>query len=285
MRKKYFRYKDRWPIFSDRMEPPQSWKGWPDGKQFAFVMTHDVETAIGQERVPGLMKLEQDLGFTSSFNFVPERYQVSAEIRGVLVNKGFEVGVHDLKHDGKLFLSEKVFLDAAVRINNYLKDWGSVGFRSGAMLHDLDLFHALDIEYDASTFDSDPFEPQPDGVGTIFPFWVPQNKFGKGYVELPYSLPQDFTLFILMEEKTIDIWKKKLDWIAENGGMILLITHPDYMCMDDHSMRFDEYPVQYYRDLLVYVRDTYKGKYWNVVPRDIARHISANIDGNVGSPK
>jgi hypothetical protein len=26
-----------------------------------------------------------------------------------------------------------------------------------------------------STFDTDPFEPQPDGMGTIFPFWVPNQ--------------------------------------------------------------------------------------------------------------
>lgn len=241
-------------------------------------MTHDVETEIGQERIPDLMKLEQELGFTSSFNFVPERYLVSADIRDVLVKNGFEVGVHDLKHNGKLYSSKEGFLDAAVKINRYLKDWGSVGFRSGAMHHDLDLIHALDIEYDASTFDFDPFEPQPDGVGTIFPFCVPPNDFGKGYVELPYTLPQDFTLFILMEEKNIDIWKKKLDWVADNGGMVLLISHPDYMCMGSHPRRFDEYPVAYYRDLLMYVRDTYKGRYLNVNPAEVARHVSGNID-------
>jgi hypothetical protein len=82
---------------------------------------------------------------------------------------------------------------------------------------------------DASTFDTDPFEPQPEGMGTIFPFWVHDGSKTKGFVEIPYTLPQDFTLFVLMREKNIDIWKKKLDWIVEKGGMALLITHPDYM--------------------------------------------------------
>src|ERR1700746_3430317 len=50
------------------------------------------------------------------------------------------------------------------------------------MFHKLDWLHDLDIEYDASTFDTDPFEPQPDGHGTIFPFWVPKGDDG-GYVE------------------------------------------------------------------------------------------------------
>jgi hypothetical protein len=219
------------------------------------------------------MKIEQDLGYTSSFNFIPERYRVSKDIREMLVQNGFEVGVHDLRHDGKLYLSEKVFFESTVRINEYLKDWGSVGFRSGAMHHDLDLINALDIEYDASTFDHDPFEPQPDGVGTVFPFWVPPNGYGEGYVELPYTLPQDFTLFILMGKKNIDIWKTKLDWLAANGGMVLLITHPDYMNLGQQPIRFDEYPVRYYRELLLYVKDKYSDQYWNATPRDVARYI------------
>jgi hypothetical protein len=224
----------------------------------------------GQDRVPYLMGLEQELGFTSSFNFVPERYQVSEAVKTMLIRNGFEVGVHDLKHDGKLYESEKSFLQSAVKINCYMKEWGAVGFRSGAMHHDLDLIHALDIEYDASTFDFDPYEPQPDGVGTIFPFWVSPNRRGKGYVELPYTLPQDFTLFVLMQERNINIWKRKLDWVAAKGGMALLITHPDYMSFGGKTPRFDEYPIRLYRDLLEYVKSHYPGQYWNANPREIA---------------
>ena len=48
----------------------------------------------------------------------------------------------------------------------------------------------------------------------------------KGYIELPYTLPQDFTLFVLLQEKTPKTWMKKLDWIAEKGGMALVNVHP-----------------------------------------------------------
>ena len=143
------------------------------------------------------------------------------ELRQELTADGFEVGVHGLNHDGKLYSSKAEFDRRAKRINRYLKEWNAVGFRSPAMHHNLEWLKALNIEYDASTFDTDPFEPQPDGVGTIFPFWVARDD-GTGYVELPYTLPQDFTLFVLMKERTIDIWKKKLDWIAEKGGMALI---------------------------------------------------------------
>jgi len=64
----------------------------------------------------------------------------------------------------------------------------------------------------------------------------------KGFVELPHTLPQDFTLFVLMKERNIDIWKKKIDWIIEKGGMALSITHPDYMNFSDTDPAQKEYP-------------------------------------------
>ncbi len=139
------------------------------------------------------------------------------------------------------------------------------------MHHDLMWIHDLNILYDASTFDVDPFEPQPDGVGTIFPFIVKNELSGKGYVELPYTLPQDFTIFILMRQKNIDIWKRKLDWIAKNGGMALVITHPDYMNIEGSKLSIDEYPVGYYLDFLSYIKDRYENQYWDALPNEIAQ--------------
>ena len=264
---------DVWPIDEKTATPPKNWQGWPDGKRFAFVMTHDVETEVGLDRCRELMRIDQEFGIVSSFNFVPERYEVPAELRDHLASHGFEIGVQDLKHDGKLFRSRRKFQEHAKSINRYLKDWDATGFRAGAMHHNLDWFHSLDIEYDASTFDSDPFEPQPDGTGTIFPFRVePQNGTGKGYVEMPYTLPQDFTLFVILKQESIDLWKKKLDWVASHGGMCLLITHPDYMTFNGRPRRFDEYPAEYYREFLQYVKDKYAGQYWNATPREVARH-------------
>ena len=168
---------DKWPILPGSEKPPANWPGWPDGKQFAFVLTHDVEGPEGLAKVRKLAELEMELGFRSCFNFIPEGdYAVPSTLRTWLVEHGFEVGVHDLYHDGKLFLTEKEFRRNVPRINHYLKDWDAAGFRSGFMLSELDWLHDLDIQYDCSTFDTDPFEPQPDGVSTIFPFWVPRNE-------------------------------------------------------------------------------------------------------------
>ena len=124
---------------------------------------------------------------------------------------------------------------------------------------------------DASTFDSDPFEPQPDGVGTIFPFQVAGSIAGRGYIELPYTLVQDFTLFVLLREKSIDLWSRKAAWVAECGGMVLLNTHPDYMCFGESGCQRDEFDVSLYEKFLLHMRKTYKDLYWQALPCEVAR--------------
>jgi hypothetical protein len=87
--------------------------------------------------------MESGLGFRSSFNFVPEGYKVSPAIRGTLEKAGFEVGVHGLTHDGKLYSSRVDFEAKAKKINEYIEQWGASGFRSPSMHHNLEWLHAL----------------------------------------------------------------------------------------------------------------------------------------------
>jgi glycosyltransferase involved in cell wall biosynthesis len=280
--------KEIWPINEAAAAVPPGWPGWPDGKHFAFVLTHDVEGPRGLAKSQKLAELEMATGFRSSFNFIPEGdYFVPPVLRDWLSSQGFEIGVHDLLHDGELYFSRSKFRKNAKRINGYLRDWKGVGFRSGFMLRELDWIHDLDIKYDASTFDTDPFEPQPDAAGTIFPYWVPApgDQAGRpGYVELPYSLPQDSTLFLVLRETTPDIWIRKLDWIAANRGMALIIVHPDYLRFDGESMSRQTYPVGFYRQLLEHVRDRYGGAYWQPLPRDLAAWFEQNRPANRETP-
>jgi hypothetical protein len=180
--------------------------------------------------------------------------------------------VNDLQHDGKFYRSRQSFAQKAIRINRYLKEWGAVGFRSGFMFHKLDWLHDLDIEYDASTFDTDPFEPQPEGSNTIFPLWIPKAG-GGGYVELPYSLPQDFTLFLLLGETSADAWVQKLDWIAMHGGMALLDVHPDYLRFSGEESSQRTYAAELYWGFLEYVRRRYGRCLWNPLPRELAAFV------------
>ncbi|MFZ0759275.1 MAG: glycosyltransferase, partial [Candidatus Sulfotelmatobacter sp.] len=265
-----------WPIDERAGATPSGWPGWPEGKRFAFALTHDVEGNRGLARVDRLMKLELKHGFRSSFNLVPEgEYRRTDEVRQILNQNEFEVGVHGLEHDGKLYNSKPEFLAKAVRIQEYMRSWNASGFRSPLMQHRLGWLHELNADYDASTFDTDPFEPEPDGVRTIFPFWVPGPNRG-GYVELPYTLVQDFSLFVILGERDNGVWKQKLDWIVEHGGMALMNTHPDYMCFDGPSAK-DEYPVSYYEEFLQYVREKYEGDLWHALPREIARFYRDSV--------
>jgi hypothetical protein len=212
------------------------------------------------------MEIDLHNGIRSAFGFVPERYTVEKEVRDMLKSNGFEVYVHDLNHDGKLFRSRKIFNKRVKKINRYIHQWEAQGFRAGAMHHNLEWIGELDIEYDMSTFDTDPFEPMPEGVGTVWPFmYTPDKK--SPYVEIPYTMPQDSTLFLLLTLKDTSIWEKKLDWIARMGGMVLVNTHPDYMrfgTKDD-----DRYPLDYYKQLVEICKQR-NHESWNALPHEIA---------------
>src|SRR6185295_2046428 len=93
----------QWPVNPVSSLKPSNWPGWPEGKRFGLVLTHDVESEIGLSRAMTLARMEIDLGFRSSFNFIPEAYQTPPELRQQLLSAGFEVGVHGLIHDGKLY--------------------------------------------------------------------------------------------------------------------------------------------------------------------------------------
>ncbi len=276
------RYENVWPINEAAVEPPEWWSGWPKGKRFAFVLTHDVEGQKGMDQCRMLAELEMELGFRSSFNFVPEgSYNLSDSLRTYLIENGFEVGVHDLRHDGTLYRSKASFMAGANRINEHLESWGAVGFRSAFMFHNIEWIKQINCLYDASTFDTDPFEPQPDGVSTIFPFWVARSD-GSGYVELPYTLAQDSTLFLVLRETTNDIWKRKLDWLAQNGGLALINVHPDYFAFGERVSR-TEFPVTLYKEFLTHVSAQFGDAAWCVLPREVAQFVKNSLFSKAGT--
>ncbi len=228
---------------------------WPQGLRYALVLTHDIETADGQKFVRAVADMEENLGFHSSFNFIPERYAVDMNLIDELRKRGFEVGVHDLKHDGKLFGSHKVFEQRVGRINRYLKEWQATGFRAGLTHRQPEWMQQLDIEYDLSFFDTDPFEPIPGGVMSIWPFFIGR------FVELPYTLVQDCTLTSIMQEKSPRIWLEKVNFIEKYHGMALVNSHPDYL-RDDHVWKV-------YKEFLDAMKQ--RNSYWHGLPSEIAK--------------
>lgn len=227
---------------------------WPDDARFAFVPTHDVETAEGMRNIPQIADLEERLGFRSSWNIVPHKYPIDLKLLTELQARGFEIGVHGYNHDGKLFANRKIFDQRVSAINTALKSLGAIGFRAPMVHRNLDWLQSLDIEYDASCFDIDPFQAMPGGVGGVWPFIAGR------FVELPYTLPQDHTLFVASNEQDGCIWHEKLNYVAALGGMAMVITHPDYL---DAQYRIDAY-----RRLLESV--TNLDGVWRALPKDVA---------------
>ncbi len=242
-----------------------------------MALTHDVEGEYGLSRCLEVAEMEEERGFRSTFAFVPKRYSTPEWLRHTLTERGFSIMVHDLFHDGKLFLSRRLFDQRRQAINDVLERWGTRGFVSASALHNLAWMCELDIDYSVSSYDSDPFEPQGCGLGRIFPFWVgSKNGNGRGFVEIPYTMPQDFTLYVLMRERSDAVWREKLDWIAEKGGMAVIKIHPDYMFFQDPDKREDRYAASIYADFLDYVRSRYRDDVWVAHPSDIANHWRLN---------
>lgn len=208
---------------------------WPEGYRAAFVLTHDVEAAAGRDFVLELAALEEKYGFRSSFNFVPEAYQTPTHLMDELRERGFEVGVHGLNHDGRLFSSRSLFEKRAKKINSYVKQWNASGFRSPMTHRNPEWMQSLAIEYDSSFFDTDPYEPMAGGTMCIWPFFIGR------FVELPYTVMQDHTYLQVLGERTPDYWLSKVDFVIKNYGMVLMNSHPDYLMKPDHLPVYESF--------------------------------------------
>ncbi len=262
-----FQYNVMWQLLNRcEMQSIPFKRFWPDSHHYAFVITHDIENTDGQAFVREVAALDEHYGFRSSFNFVPERYLLDRALIVELMERGFEVGIHGLKHDGKLFRSYEHFVERAQRINAYLKEFHAVGFRAPFTHRNPVWMQKLEIEYDLSFFDTDPFEPLPGGTMTIWPFFIGH------FVELPYTLAQDSTLVSALGETTPRLWLEKVNFIEELGGMALVNTHPDYL----RDRTFWEV----YEAFLAAMRD--RGGYWQALPRDVARWWRTRGGGTSG---
>ena len=240
-------------LLAARSGPVPTIAPWPDGREWALVLTHDVETAAGYASIPLLRSLESELGYRSSWNLVPRRYAVADAVVEELTGTGFEVGLHGLKHDGR-DLDPRTFRRRLPEMRDWARRWGAAGFRAPATHRDWDLLPLLGLEYDSSYPDTDPYEPIPGGCCTWLPF------FNGELVELPITLVQDHTLFVLLGEADERLWVEKADYLRGRGGMALLITHPDYM--------LGEARVGAYRRLLERYADD--ETCWRALPREIA---------------
>jgi hypothetical protein len=244
---------------------------WPAGHTWAVVLTHDVEQEVGYRNIHLLRDAEKRAGLRSSWNLVPKRYDVDDETVAALERDGFEVGVHGLYHDGRDLESERTLRERLPEIRRWAERWRASGFRSPATHRDWALMPLLGFDYDSSYPDTDPFEPQSGGCCSVLPY------FNDELVELPITLPQDHTLFVILGRGDERVWIEKADAVRALGGMALLDTHPDYMLSPER--------VELYERFLAHVRGDETA--WHALPRDVsawwrrraASHVERDGDG------
>ena len=197
---------------------------WPNGASSCSLMTHDVETAAGCRFCQTLMDIDDSFHIKSSFQIVPEeRYGTSSEFLGSFRQRCFEINVHDLNHDGRLFENREQFLERAAKINAYGREFGAAGFRSAVLYRKQLWFDALDFSYDMSVPNVAHLDPQRGGCCTVMPYFI------GNILEIPVTTTQDYTMFHILGDYSISLWKRQIDLIKGNHGLMSFIVHPDYI--------------------------------------------------------
>ena len=230
---------------------------WPNGAPNALIVTHDVETAAGRDFTRELIDLDEAHGIRASFQVIPEkRYEVPDEYVALIRSRGFEFNIHDLNHDGQLYQERQLFLQRSKKINSYVKKFATNGFRAGVMYRNLDWYDAYEMSYDMSMPNVAHLEPQRGGCCTVFPYFV-----GK-ILEIPLTTCQDYSLFQILNDYSIDLWKQQLALLRKRNGLMSFIAHPDYLI--DASAR------KVYESLLQYLQQmVQREKIWMALPGEV----------------
>jgi hypothetical protein len=229
---------------------------WPHGAKGCMIMTHDVETEAGKDFCADLMDIDDSFGIKASFQVVPEgRYAVSTRFLDTIRDRGFEIAIQDLNHDGRLFDGRKEFLRRANLINQYVRVYGVKGFRAAVLYRKPDWYDAFSFSYDMSIPNTARLDPQRGGCCTVLPYFIGD------ILELPVTTTQDYALFHLLGENSIDLWKRQIELIADKNGLISFIIHPDYVMQDEVK--------RLYKDLLTYLQAFQATGMWVTLPSEV----------------
>ena len=232
---------------------------WPDGLKSCAILTHDVEEAAGLGFCSSLMDIDDSFGMKSSFQFIPEvRYSVSRAFLDGVRERGFEVNIHDLNHDGHLYDDRAEFLRRAAKINHYAREFGAAGFRAGVLYRNLEWYDAYEFSYDMSVPNVAHLDPQTGGCCTVMPYFI------DNVVELPLTTTQDYSIFNILSEYSIVLWKRQIEIIQTNHGLLSFNAHPDYLL--ENRAR------DTYRQLLAHLAQIRsEGQVWMALPKEVDR--------------
>ncbi len=101
-------------------------------------------------------------------------------------------------------------------------------------------------------------EPKRGGCCTVFPFFIGR------IMELPLTTVQDYSIFHILDDYSIDLWKTQIALIRQRNGLMSFIAHPDYL--------FDRRARKVYESLLDYLRQLMASEnIWSALPGDVDR--------------
>jgi hypothetical protein len=197
---------------------------WPKAARACAIMTHDVEGDKGRRFCDELMDLDESFGVKSAFQLIPQGQEAAGrQLASRIRARGFEANLHDLNHDGYLFYDQRQFRKRAKEINRYAREFECQGFRAGAMYREQQWYDAFEFAYDMSVPNVAHLEPQRGGCCTVMPYFV------GNILELPLTTLQDYSLFHILNDYSITLWKQQIELIRERNGLMTFLTHPDYL--------------------------------------------------------
>lgn len=240
-------------------------KKW-NGKKYACLMTHDIDTRKGLQRAKHLKKLEEKYDMPSAWYIPSEHYKLDTETVKELANHG-EIGAHDTRHDGKLAQLPrqklvKRFREAKQTLEKIV-NCSVDGFRAPLLQHNVDIIRALEdagYTYDTSIPTWEPKHPyimKPHGIGSVNPL-----KMSK-IVEIPVSLPQDHQMINVLgltPKQTVETWMKLKEVVRDIGGICVVLVHPDYELTHSKNLKT-------YEDL---INNFATDDAWVTLPNEIA---------------
>jgi hypothetical protein len=197
---------------------------WPEGAESSAIVTHDVETTSGRDFCETLMDIDESFGIRSSFQLVPEeRYTLAPAFLEMIRSRGHDINIQDLNHDGRLFSNRTKFEVRVKRINQYGHEFGAQGFRSAILYRKPAWFDQLDFQYDMSLPNVGHLDAQRGGCCTVFPYFIGR------LLEIPVTATQDYSLFHILRDYRLDLWKTQAAGVAARNGLLSFIAHPDYL--------------------------------------------------------
>jgi len=232
--------------------------------KFAVSLTHDCDSPSSFKNIEKIREIEKENGFTSCWNVLSKRYKIPYDILKKLEKEGNEIGSHGYNHDGKIaFLPDADIKKRLSYSKSKLKNFNVRGFRSPQLKRNRRFLNLLAdyFEYDSSVPNSEYKSSIALRTGscTVFPFFI------KNMVEVPLTMPQDFTLIHTMgysNNKIINLWKEKIEAIRKINGLVSFNTHPD-----DYLIGNDKY-LGIYEGILKYVSK--QDDKWTALPHEVA---------------